>query len=414
MKSQNSHWQQAQAILEILSSLSYQSNNLDSYLHEIACSVSYLIKLDWSVVTLCQNKTERLMASSIDLGEGDQIYSLHGSLTETVVKTGQTLCVENAKNSAEYGCPPEGYLSYLGIPLRMNSGKVIGTICSFCKEPRFFTADEVRIVELFAERAATAIDNYFLYQQQREFNQILEAEVIKQTEALRLAQARIIEQERLAAIGEFASMIVHEIRNPLTTILMVINYFQKIYTTERDQLRANLAVEEAQRLQNLLKEILLYAKPQKLELERFNINQFIETTLLTLEEMPEVQERKLKFIPVIPSVQVLADKDKLKQVLINLVRNAVEAIAPGEIVTCKVEKEPETDLISIGIHNGGIPIPKELLPKITQPFCSGKPGGTGLGLAIVKRIVEAHGGSLSIQSDAKSGTLIKIKHFQIW
>jgi signal transduction histidine kinase len=409
MNSNISHpWEQAQPILEVLSSLSYQTGELDGYLQEIACSVSHLLELDWSVVTLCKDEIERVMASSLDMGDEDCVFSLHGTLTETVVKTGQTLCVEDANTHPEYGCPPEGYVSYLGVPLQTHRGEVIGTICSFCIEPRLFTSEEVRTVELFAERAATAIDNYYLYQQQREFNQILEAEVIKRTEELRLAQAQLIERERLAAIGEFASTIVHEIRNPVTTILMGLNSFKKSATSERDKVRVSLALEEAERLQNLLKEILLYAKPQTLQLEELDVNEFIEKTLLSLDEMPEAQGRQIEFIPITPNVKILGDRDKLKQVLINLVRNACEAIAPGEIVTCTIERETDPSQICLSIHNGGTLIPEDLLPKLTQPFCSGKPGGTGLGLAIVKRIVDAHGGTLMIQSDAIAGTIVKI------
>jgi hypothetical protein len=400
-------WQQAQPILEALSGLSYRTGELDRYLQEIARSVSDLIELDWSVVTLCQDNIERVMASSIALGEGEHIYSLHGSLTATVMKTGKTLCIENAATNSEYGCPPEGYVSYLGIPLRTSTGEVIGTICSFCREPRLFTTEEVAVVELFAERAATAIDNYYLYQQQIKFNEVLEAEVAKRTEELRLAQVQLIERERLAAIGEFASMIVHEIRNPVTTIMMGLNHFQKIYTSERDRMRVALALDEAHRLQNLLQEILLYAKPQQLNLEKLELNSWIQTILPTLREMPEAEARQIEFFPLSSTVDILIDRDKFKQVLINLVRNACEAIAPGEVVSCRIESQPQE--VWISIHNQGEPIPTELLSKLTQPFCSGKPGGTGLGLAIVKRIVDAHGGSLSIQSDALKGTKIKIK-----
>ncbi|PSB03853.1 GAF domain-containing sensor histidine kinase [Merismopedia glauca] len=409
-------WQQAQPILEALSALSYRSGELDAYLQEIAASVSHLLELDWSVVTLCEDEIERVMASSIDMGDGDHVYSLHGLLTETVVKTGRTLCVENAKTHPEYGCPPEGYVSYLGVPLRTYVGKTIGTICSFCIEPRLFAPEEVRTVELFAERAATAIDNYYLYQQQQKFNEVLEAEVINRTEELRLAQAQLIERERLAAIGEFASTIVHEIRNPVTTMVMGLNYFKKTYTSEPDQARVSLALEEADRLQNLLKEILLYAKPQTLQLEELDLNALMESMLWQLREMPEAAGKQIKFLPESTKVTILADKDKLKQVTINLIKNACEAI-PAEscgnclnrVVTCKIELETNGDRVCISVHNRGTPIPADLLPRLTQPFCSGKVGGTGLGLAIVKRIVDAHGGVLSIQSDKSVGTEVNIR-----
>jgi signal transduction histidine kinase len=271
-----------------------------------------------------------------------------------------------------------------------------------------FTAQEVRTVELFAERAATAIDNYNLYQKQRQFSQFLEAEVARRTEQLRLAQAQLIERERLAAIGEFASTIVHEIRNPVTTILMGLNYFKRTCLSERDQERVSLALDEANRLQNLLKEILLYAKPQTLQLEKLEVNTLMEGMLSSLAEMPEAEGRKLELLSASEPVYIQADKDKLKQVFINVVRNACEAVDSGEQVTCKIEPETARKRVCLSIHNGGTPIPVEILPQLTQPFCSTKPGGTGLGLAIVRRIVEAHGGSLSIQSDEREGTTVKI------
>jgi signal transduction histidine kinase len=267
--------------------------------------------------------------------------------------------------------------------------------------------EEVRTAELFAERAATAIDNFNLYQQQQQFNQFLEAEVAKRTEELRVAQVQLIARERLAAIGEFASTIVHEIRNPLTTILMGLNYFKKHYLSEQDRERVSLALDEANRLQNLLKEILLYAKPQALQLEALEVNTLIEGLLLSLAEMPEAEGRKLEFIPLSERVYIQADRDKLKQVLANIVRNACEAVDPGGQVTCKIDRETDNKRVCICIHNGGPPIPAEIMARLTQPFYSTKPDGTGLGLAIVKRIVEAHNGVLSIQSDEVTGTVVK-------
>ena len=201
--------QQKQRTLEVLSSLSYRNGELNKFLREIAIGVSKLITIDWSVVTLCQGDFDKILASSIELDDYETTYSLHGVVTGTVVKTGKSLTVDDTKTCTEYGAVPEGYRSYLGIPLRTSQGEVIGTICSFHHQPRKYNSEEVAIVELFAERAATAIDNYQLYQQQCKFNEILEAEVAKRTEELKAAQASLVEKERLAAIGEFASVIIH-------------------------------------------------------------------------------------------------------------------------------------------------------------------------------------------------------------
>lgn len=405
---QNQIWQRERRAIALLSSLNYRTGKLSSYLHDIACGVSELLDVDWSVVTLCQQGFERVLASSIDMGEGEHVYSLHGSLTGTVIETGHSLAVEDANQHPEYGEAPEGYCAYLGIPLRIATGEVIGTICSFHQQPREFSQEEIQLGELFAERAATAIDNYHLYQQQCQFNHVLEAEVEKRTAELRVAQARLVEQERLAAIGEFAAMIVHEIRNPLTTMIMGLKYFQKTTLIEPAQERLSLALSEANRLENLLSEILLYAKPQVLQLCELDVNELIRELLTSISEMQEAVSRQIEFIPASLPVKILVDKDKLKQVFINIVRNACEAVSPGSIITWEVEISSQKQ-VGINVSNGGEPIPPEILLKLTQPFFSTKPSGTGLGLAITKRIVNAHGGELSIHSDSLTGTTVSVQ-----
>ncbi|ARV63047.1 ATPase [Nostocales cyanobacterium HT-58-2] len=408
MSLQNQPWQRELRAMALLSSLNYRTGELSSFLHNIACGVSELLKIDWSVVTLCQQGFETVLASSIDIGEGEHIYTLHGSLTGTVIQIGHSLAVEDAKKHPEYGEAPEGYCSYLGIPLRTAQGEVIGTICSFHQQPREFTKEEIQIVELFAERAATALDHYHLYQQQCQFNQVLEAEVKKSTQELRAAQAKLVEQERLAAIGEFAAMIVHEIRNPLTTMIMGLKYFKKTILTEPAQERLSLALGEAHRLENLLSEILLYAKPQVLQLSELDVNKFICELLMSICEMPEALSRQIEFIPASPTVTILGDRDKLKQVFINIVRNACEAVSAGDVIKWEVDSSSQ-DKVCINVCNGGEPISPEVLSKLTQPFFSTKSGGTGLGLAITKRIVNAHGGELLIQSDTATGTTVSVQ-----
>ncbi|MDJ0619427.1 MAG: ATP-binding protein [Calothrix sp. MO_192.B10] len=402
-------WRQ-QKILDVLFSLSYRTGELSGYLKEIACDVSKLIEIDVCVVTLCQQGFAKVLASSIDLNEEDNsTHSLHGQLTGTVVNTGQNLIVENTKYCTEYGQAPEGINAYLGIPLCTYQGEVIGTICSFHKKPRKFSAQEIDIVELFAERAATAIDNYHLYQQQRQFNQTLEAEVARRTEELRVAQAKLVEQERLAAIGEFAASIIHEIRNPFSTIKLGLNYFNKLDLSPQAQKRLLLALEEAKRLERLLQEILVYAKPQTLKLSRLNINDCIHQILEVLRNMPEAIDKNIEFNPGNTDPTIEGEEDKIKQVLINIVQNACEAVSSGDIVKLQVNTNLNLQEIYIQVINGGKPIPPDILPLLTQPFFSTKSSGTGLGLAITKRIVEAHNGEFLIESNGESGTLVTVK-----
>lgn len=406
---QNQVWQRERQAMAILSSLSYRTGELSRYLHDIACAVSQLIEVDWTVVTICQEGFESVLASSLDMGDSPRVYALHGRLINTVMQNRCTLAVKDAIAQPEYGRPAPGYRAYLGVPLRTAENEIIGTVCSFHRQPREFTSDEIQIVELFAERAATAIDHYHLYQQQCEFNEALEIEVQKRTEELQATQAKLVEQERLAAIGEFAAMIVHEIRNPLTTMVMGLRYFQKTVQTEAAQERSLLALDEASRLERLLNEILMYSKPQVLQQIEFDINEFIHELLVPIRDMPEAAERSIEFTPAAYPIKVLADQDKLKQVFINLVRNACEAISVEDKVRWEVGTSDDQETVCIKIQNGGEPIPPDILPKLMQPFCSTKASGTGLGLAITKRIINTHGGEISIQSTPEIGTIVTLQ-----
>lgn len=215
-------------------------------------------------------------------------------------------------------------------------------------------------------------------------------------------------QARLAEIGELASMIVHEVRNPLTTVLMGLNSFKQMDLPERAQLRLGLALEESERLQRLLNEILLYAKEQTLMADRIELNHLCSELLESLQNNPALGDRPIQFTPASTDMVVYGDRDKLKQVLINVVTNACEAVSPGESVFWRVMPCPEPPSALIQICNGGDPIPPDILPRLTQPFFTTKSSGNGLGLAITKRIVEAHSGKLMIESSVETGTTVTV------
>jgi PAS domain S-box-containing protein len=556
-------------ILTLLATLSYRSGELDRYLARIAVSVSQLIASDWSIVTLCQNSSGQVLASSLGLSQGDNGFSLHGTLIAEVIQSGRSRIVEDARLETGGAKPPAGYLSYLGIPLRTAQGDCIGTICSFFRQPRQFSAKEIQLVEIFAERAATAIDNYQLYQQQQQFNQALELEVAQRTQELRLAQFQLIEANeqleqrierrtlelrqtneqlqaeirerqqieaalrqsevrfktlvenaadafllvdpttgkildanrqtcenlgysydelltlsipdldvkftpaqlaafrqtwtigvpvtlesehcrkdgstfpveaniclfeaegrflelalvrditdrkqaeqamaRLAEIGELAAMIVHEVRNPLTTILMALTALRGIELPEKMQARLALGLEDAERLQRLLNEVLLYARKQVIHSSELELNRLIAEFLVSIQDIPAAEKRNIQVVSSSLTAWILGDRDKLKQVFTNLIKNACEAVEAGETVTCRIEPAANASQICLSIHNGGKAIAPEVLAKLGTPFFTTKLSGNGLGLAIVHRIVEAHGGKLNLQSSSETGTIVSVQ-----
>lgn len=213
---------------------------------------------------------------------------------------------------------------------------------------------------------------------------------------------------RLAEVGELAAMIVHEVRSPLTTVLMGLESCQSLELSERHQMRLNLALEEGERLNKLLNEILQYAREQKLELADIDLVTFISELKSSIEESPVAKGRFIAIQSSVAEAWIRGDRDKLKQVFINLVRNALEAIPEGETVTWGIEVANFPQHIRITIHNGGDPIPEETLHKLGSPFFTTKSEGNGLGVALAKRIVEAHQGELAIYSSAEAGTTAEV------
>jgi signal transduction histidine kinase len=210
---------------------------------------------------------------------------------------------------------------------------------------------------------------------------------------------QLVESTRLASIGQFASGIVHEIRNPLATISLALEHLKDLTglpgSTHK---RVDLADNEVRRLERLLDDILLYAKPLTLSRRSLDIDELIADVIggMGQDSAPIVFRSD-------PCPAVSADPDRIRQVLINLLRNAQQASPTGASV--QVRCRPSTGhRVEVEIRNGGEPIPEQTLARIFEPFFTSKPGGTGLGLPIVQRIVDAHGGQITLESDTQNGT----------
>lgn len=221
------------------------------------------------------------------------------------------------------------------------------------------------------------------------------------------ARRQLEEKRRLAAIGQFASMIVHEIRNPLSTIGMALEYLNKADQPNGVIKRLSLATHENQRLQNMLGDILLFAKPQQLSMTRFDLSDLMRETVSGFNDLPCEEQRTLLLDSTPAGLLVDGDRDQLKQVFINLLLNACQAIAPQETVKITLSPDENRRWTRVAINNPGN-IPEQTMARMTEPFFTTKPHGTGLGLAIVKRIVDAHSGNLTIRCDAHEGVTVSV------
>lgn len=220
---------------------------------------------------------------------------------------------------------------------------------------------------------------------------------------------KLAEHSRLAAIGGFASGIAHEIRSPLSTIGMALEYLQKSELPPAAEKRAALAHQETRRLARLLEEMLLYAKPLKLELKTFDLGAFLQQFLQSQMTLVKLRNQSHECEIATDNSVILGDTDRLQQVFLNLANNACEASPDGSAIRWKLSKDSPDQVLILRILNPGDAISEQNLARVFEPFFTTKSNGTGLGLGIVKRIINAHGGEIRIISAAGAGTEVLLQ-----
>jgi two-component system, NtrC family, sensor histidine kinase HydH len=222
-------------------------------------------------------------------------------------------------------------------------------------------------------------------------------------------RARLLAIERLAAVGEVAAGLAHEIRNPLAAILNAVTLLEQEETLTADE-RASIleAVKtEARRLNTTLSDFLVFARPRELKRQLGEIRQVVEHVASLLQEdrtRPGGVQVEMQIDSTIPPLAF--DPDQLTQVLWNITLNGLEAMAGHGRLALSLGRQNGEVLITIADTGRGIP-PEERW-RIFQPFYSKKPGGTGLGLAIAQRIVSAHGGRIDVDSIPGQGSRFTI------
>ena len=371
-----------------------QSQELGNFLYQTACKISQLVNCSQLIIIVCQGSKEEIIASN------------HTKCKSETYKNIINKTIKYIKQNREY---KKAFNEYIYIPLQTISGQIVGAICALNKQALSYTKEEVLTLEMFAELAATKIENYRLNQQQKKMSSIFKTKIAAYVKELNILKAKLERSNHLAKVGEFTASVIHEIRNSLTIVKMGLEYFQKVDNLPHPvQERLSLSTSEEKRLERLLQEILLYSKPNNLQLSELDVNSLIEKSLTIIEQMPQAKGKIIEFKPFPQPISILGDADKLKQIFINLLRNACEAVESGELIKWRV-CYPHQDYVRIIINNGGSPISSFNLSKLTQPFYSTKSSGTGLGLAITKRIIEAHNGEFMIESNPDDGTSVTVK-----
>jgi signal transduction histidine kinase len=298
--------------------------------------------------------------------------------------------------------------SLVVIPLLVKE-KALGVIAADHVEPgKNVTRETLESVITFAQQAGLAIHNAFRYQELKNFSQQMEEKIQKTTAELRKTEAQLIRSEKLAALGQLAAGIAHEIRNPLTSINILIHSLRESLSSKNSH-REDLKVieEEIDRINEIVDQFLRFARPSPPLLEKVEVPSIFEETLQLLR--PQIEKQRIsvqKNFRSLPPITI--DKEQMKQVALNLLLNAIQAMPKGGRLKLSGRIPTGNQWIQLSIQDSGIGIPPEDMDKLFDPFFSTREGGIGLGLSIAHRIIDQHHGRIEAESTPRKGTLFTI------
>ncbi len=230
------------------------------------------------------------------------------------------------------------------------------------------------------------------------------------TDVMRL-ERDVRRQDRLAVLGRVAAAIAHEIRNPLASMRGAVQVLgSDARLSDEDVQLMNIVLRESDRLDRIISDFLMYARPRHPEKEAVDLNHLLEETLTLLRYNSEIDSSKYQLLaePCADPALIFADPGQMRQVLWNLARNAIKAMTEGGTFTIAIQRSGDGALIQVDFTDTGIGMTEEQIERIFEPFSSFSVGGTGLGMSVVYHIISEHRGKLDIKSEVGQGTTITL------
>lgn len=301
----------------------------------------------------------------------------------------------------------------LYAPLRLGDGRIVGVLSIDDplggKRP---TKDSLAPLELFIHQSAVAIENARLIrslrkarEQSKSHAELLESKVEERTRELRESQRQLLKAQKLAAIGELASMVGHDLRNPLTGIAGATYYLKsKIGSKETEKVRGMLELieKDIEYSNKIINDLLEYSGEVQLELSQTTPRMVLKEALSLVKFPTNIQVvDRTKSEP-----KMEADAEKMKRVFINIIKNSVDAMPEGGKLT--ITSKQLGGNVEIAFTDTGTGIPENLAEEIWAPLFTTKAKGMGLGLPICKRIVESHGGDICAESTVGKGATFTV------
>lgn len=343
-------------------------------------------------------------------------YPLIGGITGHVFETGHDELVNDVLQDERY-IPIRGWQAGSEMCVSIRDGnQVLGIIDVESSSRNAFTQNDFIALESLAGILATVITSADQYQRLQDTIYQLrdtEMELKARMEAQKLAENRLVQAAKLAAVGEMAAGIAHELNNPLTSVTgfaeLVLDELPEGSSSRGD---LNLVLHEARRARDVVRRLLDFARQSESAHASTSLNKVVEDVLTLSRHLIRTNGVELRLNLQEDLPWVLMDENQMKQVLLNLVHNALQAMPDGgqlEIMTSRSQKIGR-DGVMVSVQDSGVGIPAEDLSRIFEPFFTTKSGrgGTGLGLSVTYGIVSEHGGEIEVTSEPGTGSLFKV------
>ena len=318
-----------------------------------------------------------------------------------VMKEGRTINITKVQGDERFmGAENIDHIrSILVAPIQSKSHR-LGTISVTSAEDNAFSSDDERLLTTFGGQAAVAIESARLY---TELGEALENE--------KMARAQLVQSEKLAAMGRMTASVAHEMNNPLQAIsaaLYLVNREETLSSQSQQDLQ--VAIDETNRMAKLISRLRDTYRPTTSDVfEYSSINDLVVETEALLHTHFRQNHVEMQFEPNSDLPLVFMNRDHIKQVLLNLIFNSIEAMKDGGSLFVKTAYTSGENEVCLTLADTGPGIPSENLINIFDPFFTTKPGGTGLGLAISYDIIQRHKGRIEVNSQVGKGTTFEVR-----
>ncbi len=281
---------------------------------------------------------------------------------------------------------------YAGVPLITSEGQVLGMLCVNDRVPRRLTPEQILALKILGRQVVSQLE---LRRQVAE----LAGAILERDQS----EKKLRQSEKMAALGQLASGVAHEINNPLGVILgFSEGVLRRVQSGDALEMPLKSIQREAVRCKNLVQDLLTFSRASKVEREPMDFNRAVEGALSLVAAKAKMTQVTIQkdFSPSLPSF--LGNPNQIQQVIINLATNAIDAMGGQGTLTLKTEVVTEGPLswIDLRVTDTGAGIPQEILPHIFEPFYTTKAEGqgTGLGLALIHEIVVKHSALIAVES----------------